>query len=131
MMRDFSATYGGKNASTEDFRRVVEKHIGEPIDWFFNQWVYGTEIPSFKLQYQMTPAANGQTQVKFTVTQSGVSAKFHSRVPVYAVLKDESRRMGFVKITGPTFASVDVTLPLKPDKITLDETHSTLCESRE
>jgi len=131
MMRDFAATYGGKNASTEDFRRVVEKHIGEPMDWFFNQWVYGTEVPSYKLQYQLNPAANGQTQVKFTVTQSGVSAKFHSRVPIYAFLKDESRRMGFVKITGPTSTSVEVLLPLKPDKITLDETHSLLCYSRE
>jgi aminopeptidase N len=28
MMKDFTKTYAGQNASTEDFKRTVEKHIG-------------------------------------------------------------------------------------------------------
>ncbi len=37
MMHDFVKTYAGKNASTEDFRHVVERHVGQHMDWFFNE----------------------------------------------------------------------------------------------
>ena len=23
------------------------------MDWFFDQWVYGTEMPSYKFEYQL------------------------------------------------------------------------------
>ena len=131
MMRDFVSTYGGKLASTEDFRRVVEKHMREPMDWFFNQWVYGTEIPSYKLKYGLKDAGGGKTLLQISVTQSGVSKDFRMKVPVYAVKDKSTRRLGLLKIVGPMTFSAEVTLPQRPDKIVLDATHSILCESRE
>ncbi len=61
MMQDFIKTHYNKDVSTEDFKRAVEKHMTEEMnldgnarmDWFFNQWVYGTEVPSYKLEYSV------------------------------------------------------------------------------
>ena len=50
MMHDFVASYAGQNASTDDFRKIVEKHTGEPMQWFFNQWIYGMAIPDIRFQ---------------------------------------------------------------------------------
>ena len=56
-MHDFLATYTGKAATTEDFKRIVEKHVtpdmdltgNHKMDWFFREWVYGTAIPDLCL----------------------------------------------------------------------------------
>jgi aminopeptidase N len=59
MMRDFAATYASKNASTEDFRKMVEKHSGQPMDWFFNEWVYGREVPHYDFRYNLKDGGDG------------------------------------------------------------------------
>ena len=66
-MRDLYRTYQGKRASTEDFRRVAEQHAGTDLGWFFDQWIYGTEIPSHRVAYRFEPAEGGQYRVKLKV----------------------------------------------------------------
>src|SRR5581483_6781322 len=63
MMHDFTKTYANRNASTEDFKLIAEKHIKPAwdlthdgrLDWFFGEWVYGTEVPRYRLEYSLTP----------------------------------------------------------------------------
>jgi aminopeptidase N len=131
MMHDFVASYAARNASTEDFRRVVEKHMGEPMDWFFDEWIYGTEVPSYNFKYQLKDAADGKTTLSFTATQSGVSEKFRMRVPLFVWVNNQPRRLGQVELKGNKPVTVEANLPFKPDKVTLDEEHSILCHSRD
>ncbi len=131
MMRDFVSTYAGKNPSTEDFRRVVERHIGEPMDWFFDQWVYGTEIPTYVFSYQLKQGSSGKTVLQFSLTQSGVSDSFHMRIPLYAYVKGRAGRLGFLAISGSKTITDEVPLPFRPEKVTLDETHSILATIRQ
>jgi Peptidase family M1 domain len=130
-MRDFTSTYAGKNASTEDFRSVVEKHMGEPMDWFFNEWVYGTEIPEYDFSYRLTDAGGGKTELSMSVKQSGVSDSFVMRVPVYAMVGGQPRRLGMVRVKGSQTAEGKVMLPSRPDKIVLDAEKSILCTVRQ
>ena len=66
MMRDYYMSYRGKPATTEDFQRVVEQHVGMPMDWFFDQWVKGTGIPAYRVAW--TNAAGERRQVRRAVT---------------------------------------------------------------
>ncbi len=44
--------YDGKAASTEDFRRVLERNVGgNDMGWFFDAWIYRAEIPSYTWKY--------------------------------------------------------------------------------
>ena len=69
MMKDFVATHFNKDVSTEDFKAIVEKHItpemdidkNGKMDWFFDQWVYGTEVPAYKLEYSVNKSAIKQS----------------------------------------------------------------------
>src|SRR5215813_1856821 len=55
MMKDFVKTHFNQPVSTEDFKAIVEKHMtpemnvdnSGKMDWFFNQWVYGTQVPAY------------------------------------------------------------------------------------
>jgi hypothetical protein len=126
-MKDFATTYASRNASTDDFRNIVQKHIQEPMDWFFNEWVYGREIPHYDFNYNLRDAGGGKTTLEYSVKQSEVSDQFTMRVPVYVHVKGQPRRLGFITIQGPREVRGQVSLPLRPEKVTLDEFHSILC----
>lgn len=41
-----------KSVTTEDFRKAIEEATGEPMDWFFDQWVYRIGHPIFEITKQ-------------------------------------------------------------------------------
>src|ERR1043166_6783111 len=73
-LRDFYQSYHGSTATTDDFRGVVERHAGIPMDWFFDEWVKGTSIPSYNVAWtsQPAPGAAGKYVVRLRVTQEHV-----------------------------------------------------------
>ena len=92
----------GKRASTADFRRVVERHTGADMGWFFDQWVYGTALPTYRVAYRTEPMEDGQFRVRLQVQQEGVPDRFLMYVPVTLDLgKDRVARVR-VKVTGAT-----------------------------
>lgn len=42
--------HAGTTVTTEDFRHAIEDATGEPMDWFFDQWVYGVGHPVFEVE---------------------------------------------------------------------------------
>ena len=63
-------TYLRTNAThpvtTNDFRVAVEAAVGEPMQWFFDQWVYSMGYPVLRVIQQYDPALQ---QVSLTVRQ--------------------------------------------------------------
>ena len=121
MMHDFIKTNYNKDVSTEDFKRAVEKHMTQEMnldgnarmDWFFNQWVYGTEVPSYKLEYTV----NGDV-LTGKVTQSGVSDNFAMLVPVYIDMGKGWVRLGSATLRGNTTVDLgQIKLPQQPKKL--------------
>jgi Peptidase family M1 domain len=107
-MKDFVHTYYNKAASTEDFKETLEKHMSvamdlqgnRKMDWFFNEYVYGTAFPSYKFDYSFEPAADGMN-MKFKITQSNVDDTFKMMVPIYLELADgRIARLGTISLSG-------------------------------
>jgi aminopeptidase N len=119
-MQDFVKTYSGKAATTEDFKAMMEKHMtrdmdlegNHRLDWFFNEYVYGTALPTYKIAYTFDKDANGDVVFGFKVTQSDVDDKFRMIVPIYLELADgRTAFVGRARLVGNT--SVDQKVPLK------------------
>ena len=95
-MHDFLNTYRDKAATTEDFKASMEKNMppwlniegNKRLDWFFNAYVYGTEIPSYTVTSQIEKKGE-DTLVHFKLIQSGVSEDFTMRVPLYLEFEDK------------------------------------------
>ena len=75
--------FRSRTISTYDFKALAEKHVGKSLDWFFDEWVFGTGIPSYKLDYKIEPGAGGFV-ISGSITQSGVPDTFEMPVPLYA-----------------------------------------------
>jgi aminopeptidase N len=134
MMRDFVKQHLNQNATTEAFQRVVEQHMrpsmdlagNGKMDWFFNQWVYGTAIPRYKLDYTLEQQADGKCLFKGTISQNDAPAGFMMAMPLYADFDGQVTRLGVVRLTGSTTIPVSVMLPKKPKKVMLNARYDVL-----
>jgi Peptidase family M1 domain/Carboxypeptidase regulatory-like domain len=128
MMHDFVESHRDKPASTESFKAIVEKHMSKTmdlagngrLDWFFDEWVYGTQIPKYHLDYQLTPLDGGKTNLHMTITQSEVDDQFRMLVPVFVDFGKGMVPIGQLGMKGSSSRSVDVPLPMQPKKVALN-----------
>ncbi len=137
MMRDFVKTHYNQYASTEDFKRIVEKHMPRDLnpykngsmDWFFNQWVYGTEVPKYEMQYELGKSG-GKTILNAKITQANVSDNFVMPVPIYVDYGKGWVELGKATIVGnKTYEINNVPLPRKPRKVAVAALHDVLATS--
>jgi len=138
MLRDFASTYAGKHPSTDDFKAVVERHLvpemnatGDgKLDWFFDQWIHGTEIPRFESTLRLEKAGGGEYRIHGTVSQQGVSDSFVSLVPVYVDFGNKGRAVLFGRLPfrGSTSRDLDTTveIPGKPKAVVLNAHYDVL-----
>jgi aminopeptidase N len=121
-MHDFVDSHRLQAATTEDFKGMVEKHMSPQMDldgnhrmdWFFNQYVYGTDLPTYHFEGQTTQNGDATT-LHFKLTQSGVPPNFRMAVPIYLELATgKILRLGSVNITGLKTIDQTVQLPKLP-----------------
>jgi hypothetical protein len=138
MMQDFVTTYKLRAATTEDFKAMVEKHMSPAMnldgngkmDWFFNEYVYGTELPAYHFEGDATPSGDGSA-VHVKLDQSGVSDSFKTLVPVYLELANgQILRMMQMKMSGNgsyehTFNLPKLPAPIK--KVSINYYYDLLC----
>ena len=119
-MQDFVKTYQGKAATTEDFKAMLEKHMtpemdlegNHKLDWFFNEYVYGTQLPAYKMDSSFDVGADGVIVFNMKLTQSNVDDHFRMLVPIYLEMADGNMFfLGRARLTGNT--TVDQKVPLK------------------
>jgi aminopeptidase N len=128
MMHDFMESHRDAPASTESFKAVVEKHMTKQLDlqnngrldWFFNEWVYGTQVPRYQFKYDLQPAEGGKFRVRAEVTQSEVDDHFAMFVPVFADFGNGMVRLGQVEMVGNSTRTIDFVLDKQPKKVELN-----------
>ena len=128
MMHDFVDTHRERAASTESFKAVAEKHMTKfmdlggngRLDWFFNEWVYGTQVPKYHFEYQVAPADGRTVKLHMTITQSEVDEHFAMLVPVFADFGNGMVRFCQVRMIGNSTYSTDLVLPGQPKKVALN-----------
>jgi hypothetical protein len=128
MMHDFVDSHREKAASTESFKAIAEKHMTKTmdlakngrLDWFFDEWVYGTQVPRYHFEYQLAPAEAGKVKLHMTITQSEVDDRFGMLVPVFADFGKGMTRLGQVGMVGNNTRTVDMLLPAQPKKVALN-----------
>jgi len=128
MMHDFIESHQKAPASTESFKAIAEKHMTKQmdlqqngrLDWFFNEWVYGTQIPKYSFKYDMESEGGNKTKVKLEVTQSEVDQNFAMFVPVFADFGKGMVRIGQVGVAGNATRAIIFHMDDKPKKVAIN-----------
>jgi len=140
LMREFTRTYAHRAASTRDFQRLVEKHMTPEMDlegngrmeWFFRQWISGTALPHYVLQYRLRPTPDGRYRLWLKISQSRVPDDFRMLVPVYLDYgKGKLVRLGTATLQGNGSVETEVTLATPPERVLLNAFEDVLCTKEE
>jgi aminopeptidase N len=129
MMTDFVERYRDNFASTEDFRAVANEHFARTpiarkfkltdLNWFFNQWVYQTGLPSYQLTYQIQDQPDGSVLLSGTVTQEEVPEDWFMILPLVLSFDGNQSGIGTIHALGPK-TPFSIKLPKRPKKVELD-----------
>src|SRR3989442_15478850 len=85
LLRTFLEQYRNKNASIDDFERLTSQVAGTNMRYFFAQWIEGTGVPEFTVDYQIIRTRAGKFRTRGTVKQNFESL----RMPVELMLRAE------------------------------------------
>jgi aminopeptidase N len=129
MLSELARRYDRKEITTEEFRLLAASFLppksDDPkLESFFEQWVYGTGIPTLKMSYSVKGAAPN-VKVTGTVVQSGVDEDFSAAVPIEIQV---ARGRSITQWVRTAAEPVAFTVPLKaaPLKVQLDPHYAVL-----
>ncbi|HUJ21778.1 MAG TPA: M1 family aminopeptidase [Bryobacteraceae bacterium] len=122
LLGELRRRYEWKSITTEEFRRLASEFLpadspDPKLEAFFDQWVYDTGIPSFKLSYSIHGKAPA-VKVTGTVSQGDEGPEFNAEIPVEFQL-GQNRQVHWVKCSS-SMAPFTVVLPQAPASVTVD-----------
>jgi hypothetical protein len=135
LLRTLAAKYAFRALSTADLQREVEAVMtprmdlegGRSMEWFFEEWVRGTGIPHYRVEFTAHQTEKGY-QVRGKLYQTGVPRSFVASVPLYAGGAGHGALLGTVVAAGPE-TSFHYVVPNLPRKIVIDSQMTLLCTS--
>jgi len=129
MLADFCRTYAQKDPTTFDFQKIVERHVKMPMDWFFRQWVLGTDIPRYEWKATTERIGEKDFLVRGVIRQEGTSPDFRMPVPIAFEFGKNQRQIERVWVAGPE-TTFEFHFPQKPKKINFNYEMAVLCEEK-
>lgn len=131
LMRRFMRDHAGGVASTRSFEAAVTRAFGEPMDWFFDQWVYGVDVPTYRPDLDVSPLRDAREPFVLhgTVRQEEVPPGFRAAVPVRLEFRRHEPIVRRILIDRPR-VDVEIPIPAEPTRIEFNYLHGVLARVR-
>jgi aminopeptidase N len=136
-MKDFATQHREGSASTEDFWQLASLHFArtpiagkfglQNLDWFFKEWVYGTGLPTYQMEYETVANPDGSLMLKGTIKQLNVDPEFQMILPLVMTFDGNQVARTSVRALGPS-STFELKVPQKPKKVELDPVNWVLSE---
>ena len=130
MLKEFAQKFSWRNASTTDLQAVAEIYYGATLQWFFDQWIYGTAIPVYYLSYSIEKEKDNTWSISGRVRQTDVPEDFRMTVPLTIIGKDTWRKTELVLIDKGHVQFRINEIPEEPSEVIFNDFNSVLCQVR-
>jgi hypothetical protein len=118
-LSEFYKAYQFRRTGVEEFQVIAQKYSDEDLEPFFQQWIYGWEIPELEWK---TSVNGSQLKIHFQQKQNRT---YQMKIPVVARSKNGEAFRFTVSIQERKEA-VTIDLPFIPDSTEIDPLHETL-----
>ena len=134
LLHTLAMKYAYRALSTSDLQHEVEAVMtpsmdlegGRSMEWFFEQWVRGTGVPHYRVEYNVHPSDKGYV-VRGKLYQDNVPRSFLAPVPLYTGANPaHAAFLGVVVAAGPE-TSFHFTTLTEPHKVLVDPQMTLLC----
>lgn len=135
LLQKLVTKYAYRALSTADLQHEVESVMtpgmdlesSRSMDWFFDEWVRGTGIPHYRVEFTVHHDETGYS-VRGRLFQTGVPRSFLASVPLYATGSSGRSFLGNVVAGGPE-TSFRLHTSGPPRKILIDPQLTLLCST--
>jgi aminopeptidase N len=87
-IREYYRRYRDSNASTDDFRLMMEEASGQDLSWFFQQWLNRAGTPAVEGSWRFDAAAK---RIEINLAQTGEGAPY--RLPIEVGVGDRVEKI--------------------------------------
>ncbi len=109
------AHHSGGNSTTAQFQATVDSVAGVSMDWFFQQWIYGSGWPIYGVAHRWTGDS-----VVVTITQEQATSWPLYTMPLTLKIHGQTRDSTWTVENFQRVQSYAFALPFIPDSITVD-----------
>lgn len=127
LMKEVFDRFNGSTISTAGFQSLIEDYLGIDMQWFFDEWVYGTDIPKYHFAYTTEDLPDGNVNMKVRVRQEDVPEDFLMPVPILLTFGQQGTAVVSVPVTGAEFET-EFVLPEEPSDVTFNASQAVLAE---
>jgi hypothetical protein len=99
------------------------------MKWFFDQWVYGTQIPRFEYQWSRAQQSDGRWIVQGRIEQFDTSPPFRVFMPI-SIEFDGGKQTFLQEINASVTEFTSAPLSDKPKNVFFDDYLSILCREK-
>jgi hypothetical protein len=134
LLHTLATKYAYRALSTSDLQHEVEAVMtpamdlegGHSMEWFFEQWVRGTGVPRYRVEYSVHNSDKSYV-VRGKLYQENVPHSFLAPVPLYTGANSgHALFLGVVVAAGPE-TSFHFTTQTEPHKVLIDPQMTLLC----
>ena len=118
-------------ATTRAFEAAVTRAFGKPMDWFFDQWVYGVDVPTYRPDLKVSPVIDQDLPYLLhgTVRREDVPDDFQMPVPIALQFDDHPPIVRRIWVDADT-VEVEIPLPAEPEDIEFNYQYAVLANVR-
>ena len=131
LMRAFVDDHLHGVASTRSFEAAVTQAFGEPMTWFFDQWVYGVDVPTYRSDLEVSRLVDQDAPYLLhgTIRQEEVPEDFRMPVPIMVRFDGRAALARRVWVDAGE-VEVEIPLPAEPTDINVNYHHGVLARLR-
>jgi aminopeptidase N len=115
-IREYYRRFRDRNATTADFRQVMEQASGQELSWFFDQWLNRPGLPSLSGHWRYDAAAR---QVDLELSQTQAEEPYRLPIDIGITQADGEVRVERVDFSGRT-GRFRLTADSEPASLALD-----------
>ncbi len=123
IFRDFYSDprYANGVAETEDFQGICEAASGMDLNYFFQEWIYGTYYPKYQYSFMTEPAGGGTaTDVYIHINQTQTTNPTYFTMPIDLRVTSSTKDTIAVGFNDPRHKDFKVRVPGTNVSVNLD-----------
>jgi aminopeptidase N len=121
ILRAYYSEYPYGVAQTEDFQGVCEEVSGMDLDYFFDQWIYGTRYPKYRYSWIYESAGSGYYDVYLHLEQYQTTEPLHFTMPVDITITAGGEDTTFVVFNDPRHQDFQFRVYAFPSDLQVDK----------
>jgi aminopeptidase N len=125
-IREYYRRYRDANASTDEFRKVMEEVAGADLGWFFRQWLYRAGSPVLEGGWHYDPEAK---KIAIDLRQLQAGDPYRLPLEVGVAIRGEAPKIERIEMTAPR-QRFEIPAAAEPSSVELDPNTWLLLETK-